>query len=237
MLGEDEVDDYLYYSRAGEAEELKALIEANLQRERGAGQPGAFNVLMRDIAAANEPHNTLLHFAAANGHRGEYDSSSDVDTGTLTPLYPAPAIIDYLVPQSDLATLLAQNESGNTALHWASLNGHIEVVQALVKQIDELTPPAKVKDYSHLTDEERDVEEEKDARERSVWDVVNHAGKGPMSEAQMNGQETVVAFLLQHMIAGLGRASESEAKAGESSLPAQEETLQRQADRLAINEE
>lgn len=74
----------------------------------------------------------------------------------------------------------------------------------LVKRIEELTPPVPVKDLSHLTEEERDAEEEKEARKRSVWDVVNLAGKGPMSEAQMNNQDKVVSFLLQHMIAGLG---------------------------------
>jgi len=100
--------------------------------------------------------------------------------------------------------LLAQNDSGNTSLHWASLNGHVSAVEALIKRIEELTPPAQTEDLSHLTEEQRDAEEEKEARKRSVWDVVNHAGKGPMSEAQMNNQDKIVSFLLQHMIAGLG---------------------------------
>jgi ankyrin repeat protein len=84
------------------------------------------------------------------------------------------------------------------------LNGHLEAVEALIKRIEELTPAPQQKDLSHLTEEQRDAEEEKEARKRSIWDVVNHAGKGPMSEAQMNNQDKVVSFLLQHMIAGLG---------------------------------
>jgi ankyrin repeat protein len=135
---------------------------------------------------------------------------------------------------------LAQNDSGNTPLHWASLNGHLEVVQSLVKRIEELTPVPEAKDYSHLSEEERDAEEEKEAQKRSNWDVVNKAGKGPMSEAQMNNQEKVVSFLLQHMIAGLSKASEEEQgqqKASEvesRGAEAQDQTLESQTDKLHI---
>lgn len=115
-------------------------------------------------------------------------------------------VINFLLPQSDLPLLLAQNESGNTPLHWASLNGHLAAVEALIKRIEELTPSFQPTNLSHLTEEQRDAEEEKEARKRSVWDVVNHAGKGPMSEAQMNNQDKIVSFLLQHMIAGLGNS-------------------------------
>jgi len=149
------------------------------------------------------------------------------------------AIVTYLLPKSDLATLLAQNDSGNTPLHWASLNGHLQIVQALVKRIEELTPIPEPKDYSHLTEEERDAEEEKEAQKRSNWDVVNNAGKGPMSEAQMNNQEKVVEFLLQHMIAGLSKPTEEEVPAKVAEVetkgsPKVDESLENQAEKLNI---
>ncbi|UZJ57389.1 hypothetical protein CBS101457_006709 [Exobasidium rhododendri] len=188
MMNEEEVDDLLYCSRAGEADDLQQLVEAHVAKSaKGGNEIAVFNELMRAIASANEPHNTLLHFAAANGHS---------------------TIVAFLLPRSDLATLLAQNESGNTPLHWAALNGHLEIVKSLVKRIEELTPVPAPKDCSHLTEEERDAEEEKEAQKRSNWDVVNKAGKGPMSEAQMNNQEKVVEFLLQHLIAGLSKPTE-----------------------------
>lgn len=77
MFSEEELDDLLYCSRAGELEDLKQLVEAHLSRqglEAGAEVDTAavaFNELMRNIAKSNEPHNTLLHFASANGHLGE----------------------------------------------------------------------------------------------------------------------------------------------------------------------
>ncbi len=39
-----------------------------------------------------------------------------------------------------------------------------------------------------------------------AWDVRNAAGRGPMSEAQMNGQEKVVQWLLERMVVGANQA-------------------------------
>ncbi|AGO13017.1 AaceriAFL146Wp [[Ashbya] aceris (nom. inval.)] len=57
---------------------------------------------------------TPLHMAAANGH-------ADVARYLLSLLEPA-AARDWVA---------AQNATGNTALHWAALNGRLEVVQLL----------------------------------------------------------------------------------------------------------
>ncbi|CAO3697353.1 unnamed protein product [Rhizopus stolonifer] len=45
-------------------------------------------------------------------------------------------IVQYILQQistKDKKLVDVQNEQGNTALHWAALNGHYEVVEALVK--------------------------------------------------------------------------------------------------------
>lgn len=209
MLSEEEADDLIYCSRSGELDELKTLVENIIEKhDQGNRSTSTFNQLMRKVAESNAANNTLLHFASANGHLGMWslDFSDIAFILAEFETYFCLDIVTYLNIDSTLETLLAQNDSGNTPLHWASLNGHLEVVQALVKRIEELTPSASVKDLSHLTEEERDAEEEKEARKRSVWDVVNLSGKGPMSEAQMNNQDKVVSFLLQHMIAGLGES-------------------------------
>lgn len=188
---------------------MKTLVENIIEKhDQGNRSTSTFNQLMRKVAESNAANNTLLHFASANGHLGMWslDFSDIAFILAEFEIYFCLDIVTYLNIDSTLETLLAQNDSGNTPLHWASLNGHLEVVQALVKRIEELTPSASVKDLSHLTEEERDAEEEKEARKRSVWDVVNLSGKGPMSEAQMNNQDKVVSFLLQHMIAGLGES-------------------------------
>jgi ankyrin repeat protein len=245
MMNEEEVDDLLYCSRAGDEKDLSGLLEAHLsRRSKDEGdEVQVFNRLMRDIAESNEPHNTLLHFASANGHLGE---SADLSIMSLHRRLIAhefvAAIVNYLLPKSDLSTLLAQNYSGNTPLHWAALNGHLEIVKSLVKRIEEVTPVPAAKDYSNLTEEERDAEEEKEAQKRSNWDVVNNAGKGPMSEAQMNNQEKVVEFLLQHMIAGLSKPSEDDVpassdEAGNTSAGKVDGSLEGQVDNLKLRQD
>jgi ankyrin repeat protein len=64
MVSADEADDLLYCARTGEVDDLKAWIDEKVQQE-------SFPQLMTEIAAANEAENTLLHFAAANGHTSE----------------------------------------------------------------------------------------------------------------------------------------------------------------------
>jgi hypothetical protein len=73
MPSQDELDDLLYCSRAGEFDELKAFVDNEISRQRESqGHQEAFNELMGEIAMSNEARNTLLHFAAANGHSCEY---------------------------------------------------------------------------------------------------------------------------------------------------------------------
>lgn len=45
--------------------------------------------------------------------------------------------LNLLLPYTRLTTLLHQNSSGNTPLHWAGLNGHLATVKALVAKIEE----------------------------------------------------------------------------------------------------
>lgn len=72
MLNEEEADDLLYCSRVGELEDMQQMFKAILARAgREADDMIAFNALMKEVSLKNEGKNTLLHFAAANGHRGE----------------------------------------------------------------------------------------------------------------------------------------------------------------------
>lgn len=93
----------------------------------------------------------------------------------------------------------------------------MKVVKLLVDRIESLiaTGPSNGKFTSEgtqadtRTEQEIDAEAEKEARKRSIWDVVNKAGRGPMSEAQMNGKEDVVDFLLQRMVTAPSAKEES----------------------------
>jgi hypothetical protein len=87
----------------------------------------------------------------------------------------------------------------------------MNVVKMLVDRIESLAMPKSAKPIAdHITEQERDAELEKEAQKRSVWDVVNKAGRGPMSEAQMNNKEDVVDFLLQRMVTAPAAAKEED---------------------------
>lgn len=73
MLTEEEADDLIYCSRAGELEEMRSTIVSTLQKhDNGNSKSIAYNQLMKEVAESNPAKNTLLHFAAANGHLGAY---------------------------------------------------------------------------------------------------------------------------------------------------------------------
>ncbi|KAK6517010.1 hypothetical protein TWF506_006889 [Arthrobotrys conoides] len=150
-LDEDTIDDLLYFSRTGELSDLKETI-SELSK--------SLNRYSLEIpASAVDPYsgNTCLHMAAANNHvevveyilsleppplatpvvHPEVSSSSSSTNNTTTSTSLSNITSDgttITVLSSYLHTLLNfPNESGNTPLHWACLNGHIEAVKVLVK--------------------------------------------------------------------------------------------------------
>lgn len=139
-----------------------------------------------------------------------------------------------------MTTLLHQNNSGNTPLHWAGLNGHLDTVKILVAKIEETEKAdsseaetirtvnrrrdaearenKKRKDAESQSQSEQEQsapsanEEDREA-DRSIWDIRNNFGRGPTSESQLNDQEAVVQFLLSAMG---GSGGEPEAKVANS---------------------
>lgn len=198
ILTEDQIDEILYCSRAGELEDLKTSFENSLKENNN------FDEILESIQHSNESQNSPLHYAAANGHH---------------------TIVTYISEKCSLASILAQNDAGNTPLHWAAFNGHSEIVKDLINRIESLAPKPTSDEstkIAELTEEERDAIAEKEARQRSIWDVVNKAGRGPMSEAQMNGKEAIVDFMLQRMVtAPTGAPSDEAVPEQDTTNPAQ----------------
>lgn len=107
-------------------------------------------------------------------------------------------VIAYLAEYAPGTTLIAQNEAGNTPLHWAALNGHLDTVKRLVDIIDFT---ATTTNLSHASLQSR-PEEDPGAPAPPAWDIRNAAGRGPMTEAEMAGKQEVVQFLLERSIVG-----------------------------------
>ncbi|KAG9230979.1 ankyrin repeat-containing domain protein [Amylocarpus encephaloides] len=115
-LTEDEIDDLLYFARIGDGAELKAFKEELCQREKAS--------VTDLLASAKDEHSGtgVLHMAAANGYEGIlHDLCKDLSN-------PAPQ------NPAMLAIINAQNNAGNTPLHWAALNGHLGSVKVLLEQ-------------------------------------------------------------------------------------------------------
>lgn len=138
-LSEEEIDDLIYFSRAGELADLQETLKALSERE-------ASSVGEVITAAKDEGKNTCLHMAAGNGHIGRFRPQKPPRSPFSTP----EILMQMLICVSDVVKALieafeprpadekkayvdAANEFGNTGLHWACLGGHLEVVKLLVE--------------------------------------------------------------------------------------------------------
>ncbi|KAF4779781.1 hypothetical protein HER10_EVM0006564 [Colletotrichum scovillei] len=110
-LSEEEIDDLIYFSRAGELADLEETLKSLSERE-GASVGEIIT------AAKDEGKSTCLHMAAGNGHL-------DIVKALITAFDCRPA-------DEKKAYVDAGNEFGNTGLHWACLGGHLEAVKYLV---------------------------------------------------------------------------------------------------------
>lgn len=197
----EEVDDLLFPSRYGDVEDLSSALDA-LAEKYGAEEQARQRIL---LAAKNEGGNTPWHYSAANGHEGTFSlRASDLglrDLGTLTSCHGLD-VIAYLAPFTPAQMLIYQNEAGNTPLHWAALNGHLAVVKRLVDLIETEESTAQLAQLDVQAHLEQREEEDPDAPAPPAWDIRNATGRGPMTEAERNGKEDVVQFLLERSIVG-----------------------------------
>ncbi|KHN94984.1 ankyrin repeat containing protein YAR1 [Metarhizium album ARSEF 1941] len=110
-LSDDEIDDLIYYARAGETDELKESLAALAEREKVSHA----EIL---IAARDEGKSTALHMATGNGH--------------LETVRELIHCFDGRPKEEKQAFIDEANEHGNTGLHWAALGGHLDTVKLLM---------------------------------------------------------------------------------------------------------
>ncbi|KAF4977284.1 hypothetical protein FZEAL_6172 [Fusarium zealandicum] len=112
-LTEDEIDDLIYFSRAGEQDDLTQTIKSLAERE--SASPAEIVAAAQDSAKS-----TCLHMATGNGH--------------LEIVKQLVQYFDNRPKEQKQAFLDEANEHGNTGLHWAALGGHLEAVKLLIDQ-------------------------------------------------------------------------------------------------------
>ncbi|KAJ5794673.1 hypothetical protein N7457_001272 [Penicillium paradoxum] len=118
-LSADAIDDLIYDARAGDLEALNEDI-ANLASQHSCNES---QIVASAIDMADESEggsgSCVLHFPAANGN-------AEILKTLLQKLSAADAA-------QRSAFVNCRNYSGNTPLHWAALNTHLECVKALVE--------------------------------------------------------------------------------------------------------
>ncbi|KAJ5343229.1 hypothetical protein MYU51_021317 [Penicillium brevicompactum] len=162
-LSAEAVDDLIYDARAGDLEALNADIAA-LASQHNCNES---QIVASAIDLADESEggsgSCVLHFPAANGN-------AEILTTLLQKLSSAEA-------SQRAAFINHRNNSGNTALHWAALNTHLECVKALVEAGADLDVK---NDAGH------------DAvflAERTAWAAVEDNGEGEENQDQTQDQE------------------------------------------------
>ncbi|KAI0424374.1 ankyrin repeat-containing domain protein [Xylaria sp. FL1042] len=136
-LSEEQIDDLVYLARTGEDADLTEMLQELATRETAT---------VADIlAAAREEQSkaTCLHMAAANGHAKtvtlilSYLPVPTKASGTAVASAEsedAESESAQTVAKAEPAYIDVQNSFGNTALHWACLGGHLDIVKLLLSR-------------------------------------------------------------------------------------------------------
>ena len=122
----DELDDLIYFSRTNDLEYLRDLVSKLCTTH--ACPPSVILASAIDVDADGlGSQSCLLHYPAANGNL-------EVIQYLLEMTRPSETAGEHATTVDKSAPELVnhKNVSGNTPLHWAGMNGHLEVVKVLV---------------------------------------------------------------------------------------------------------
>ncbi|KAI3316971.1 ankyrin [Xylariaceae sp. AK1471] len=137
-LSGEEIDDLVYLARAGEDADLTEMLRELAARD--AATPADILAAARD----EQGKATCLHMAAANGHAKTVTlilSHLPISAkASVTAAAPASSVASDKTGSAQAATdaepsyIDLQNAFGNTALHWACLGGHLDIVKLLLSR-------------------------------------------------------------------------------------------------------
>ncbi|KAI0141604.1 ankyrin [Xylariaceae sp. FL1272] len=136
-LSEEEIDDLVYLARAGEDAELDDMLRELSARD--SATPADILAAARD----EQGKATCLHMAAANGHAKTVTlilshlplaATSSVTAAPSSATSPEQVESTGTQPAAHQTYIDVQNAFGNSALHWACLGGHLDVVKLLLSR-------------------------------------------------------------------------------------------------------
>ncbi|KAF9894855.1 hypothetical protein FE257_004476 [Aspergillus nanangensis] len=123
QLSTDSIDDLIYDARAGDLDALKSDL-SSLSTQHSCPEAWIMaSAIDAEPEAEGGSGSCLLHFPAANGN-------IEILSQLLTTLTQGS---NNLSQEQVKAVVNHRNHSGNTPLHWAALNTHLECVKALVE--------------------------------------------------------------------------------------------------------
>ncbi|GFG11670.1 ankyrin repeat-containing protein YAR1 [Aspergillus udagawae] len=124
-LSFEAIDDLIYDARVGDLDALKADL-ATQSKEHNCPEAWIIaSAIDAEPEAEGGSGSCLLHFPAANGN-------AEILNYLLATLS-AQSSAAPLSAEKIAAVINHRNHSGNTPLHWAALNTHLECVKALVE--------------------------------------------------------------------------------------------------------
>ncbi|KAJ5673145.1 hypothetical protein N7507_002272 [Penicillium longicatenatum] len=209
-LSTEAIEDLIYDARAGDLEALNADI-ATLASQHNCPE---WQIVASAIDMEEESEGgtgaCVLHFPAANGN-------SEILNALLQKLAGADAA-------QRTAFVNHRNHSGNTALHWAALNTHLECVKALVEAGSDVAIKndaghdavflAERAAWSASAEEVKEDEEGNQEIEMTIGEEQEGGEEGASNAGEMSPGRQVVEWLLSsEKSAGL----ESGANEGSSS--------------------
>ncbi|KAB8265092.1 hypothetical protein BDV32DRAFT_62932 [Aspergillus pseudonomiae] len=207
------IDDLIYDARAGDLDALKSDLAA-LSTQHSCPQAWIVaSAIDSEPEAEGGTGSCLLHFPAANGN----EQILNFLLGVLTQ---AEAQLD----QAQVAAVINhRNHSGNTALHWAALNTHLECVKALVGAGADIsiTNDAGLDPVFLAERADWSTEEQGEEQDEAEAEVKAEAQDGEGDAGKMSKGRQVVEWLLSSE-----KGSELESGAGENAPAAAEGSMQ-----------
>ncbi|KAE8374245.1 hypothetical protein BDV26DRAFT_270427 [Aspergillus bertholletiae] len=207
------IDDLVYDARSGDLDALKSDL-AVLSTQHSC--PQAWIVASAIDSEPEEEGGTgscLLHFPAANGNEEILNFLLAVLTQGETQL-----------DQAQVAAVVNhRNHSGNTALHWAALNTHLECVKALVGAGADvaITNDAGLDAVFLAERADWSTEEQGEEPEEAEVEVEAEVQEGEANAGEMSKGRQVVEWLLSSEKGGA-----LESAAGENTAAATEGSTQ-----------